>query len=1757
MNENENIKKNKDFESNKKNENKEDLNEENDEESFDKYNSEEESIKDSESENENINENESGKMDIDSKNNEKSNLNENNNLINDELYEIYYENLESKISKKLKEFKENFDDIVNIINLYENYVKYYDFDNNNNNIDTNSNNINTNNKDNNNYLNTQNEIFTIIIKKIFIYIKNNSLDEKIINLISKLNNIFNQKILCLENQEKNKNNFSFNIIENIYLLYEIYSLIFTSSFFIQIPQNFFINSIYKIKIFLENNYNNYFNNFNDESKNKIKIKIDVYIKKILSILILLITNKNLNINFSFNELKEIFYFCFLILKQRIISCSILSIELIIIILEKIEGEDKIFYSKFFENFFEIFSNFFKENSYNYENINNKNKINNFYNSFINFYGSYKIINYNNNNNENNSIFISYISYLFIKFFMFVYNNDNSKFLTNFENFITMLFSFKNNFIIISIIIIIKDLLKIKYNLEFSIVILLLTNFYLSMINIISENNNLDTRINLIILNILHNFFKNFLNDFQQIKNFLLCITKESKCKCFSCDIYNDNLKNEKENNNIFKCFNCGFKTNLILQIIDPLNDDNLNVCGFCNLNSFFEKDNNIFEGQKEFNLINFKNNNNDNNNNNEEEINEKNKVIKMEGNNLYEKFISYQNSLYKNPLLFLKIILLSYIKISNENISKWNKNNINKSFEIFLKIFFNNNNNNKSKEKNMRNNLYEKILKFYNSQKEKFYNLNQDVYICPNTLQYFFFYYYYINFLFAGHYKILCLLINAKNYFFKINLINLKILKNFILFEEKKIIFQNFNINLITPLFNNNSILIREKVFDIFFTLYINKKINSNNFIFILYNNINENSFKIRKKIIQTFSELILNYNEINELKTIFIIFVNIYNNNNESYKIKNLIIDFFYKIFNFNINNNKIDKKIIEYYKNLFTNLIDLTIDILKENCYNNNDLDLIDNNINLNIFSDIFKKINDNLENITNYLFNKFILTTININKESNNLKNNIINKNFITEIQNEKIKCINALILIKIIGKFNKESILIYFEELVDFLIIENFSSKNLNENENSLFKIYEINLNNKIIQLNCDIISIIFEKKNVKNYVIEKLEKNLLNIIINKPSYVMLNALDCYLNLFNKGIFSNKIIILNTKTNNFINNIDNNNNNNIPENIITKSLLLFSYSLYKLNEKDILNIFNNKMNINEINEKFFENLKFFSLNYNSDKNINYINIKTFESLNYFWLKNPDYLLKSKEIIEKIFNNNFGDLNCFEEKNLILTSLIKFLKNINELILKNNKEKNTKNNNNNNKICDYGKIFLFFEKYFPNIFKLIFDNNHVIRLNCIKLIDNVILYGDINLYLILPEIFPLIFDFNNETRFIANNIYFEIFKKNSEKTIFYLLPCLIKSYKFQKKIFVLKKYLNFNIKKINNNLNEINNNNNNENKNEEEFLNTNENIFDYFYHNCRKFKINYEKIFTLKFIEIIKKEFNVDKYNKNNLNEINIENIIKEIEFQNYLFIFICDFHYLSIKNIFKFYLELFNEYETNFYIFKSLLKKLKNEKEEKNFLKIFSYFQNIFYLSFLFLFFQIKYHIFKDETYDLFKIKGFNNIYENLGEKIINTYNEIKIFKLDKMSNIFYDYYYYMKKVFENIKNNNYYEFMNIIKIFINSSIYKIKTTWKNVRKKNMKNIINRVYQDEINNKENKFNLNNDFNVENEDEENVMKESVKKIIKVKNNLNENKSENEKKNKEKDKKTKSENIIKKNRNKTNNKKRRKTNRYEFKDD
>jgi hypothetical protein len=198
-----------------------------------------------------------------------------------------------------------------------------------------------------------------------------------------------------------------------------------------------------------------------------------------------------------------------------------------------------------------------------------------------------------------------------------------------------------------------------------------------MINIISENNNLDTRINLIILNILHNFFKNFLNDFQQIKNFLLCITKESKCKCFSCDIYNDNLKNDKENNNIFKCFNCGFKTNLILQIIDPLNDDNLNVCGFCNLNSFFEKDNNIFEGQKEFNLINFKNNNNDDNNNNNEEENVELNISNLE---IDINQINNDNNYIQNE---------DELAMSGENSNEFAKKYLSSKSKSFIK--FNNN----------------------------------------------------------------------------------------------------------------------------------------------------------------------------------------------------------------------------------------------------------------------------------------------------------------------------------------------------------------------------------------------------------------------------------------------------------------------------------------------------------------------------------------------------------------------------------------------------------------------------------------------------------------------------------------------------------------------------------------------------------------------------------------------------------------------------------------------------------------------------------------------------------------------------------------------------------------------------------------------------------------------------------------------------------------------------------------------------------
>ena len=73
--------------------------------------------------------------------------------------------------------------------------------------------------------------------------------------------------------------------------------------------------------------------------------------------------------------------------------------------------------------------------------------------------------------------------------------------------------------------------------------------------------------------------------------------KFNKCDCFSCAF------NTIDKNKSFKCGKCDINTNLRLQLIDPNKDDDLTICGFCNVNDYFKSFSNIFENEDKLELV--------------------------------------------------------------------------------------------------------------------------------------------------------------------------------------------------------------------------------------------------------------------------------------------------------------------------------------------------------------------------------------------------------------------------------------------------------------------------------------------------------------------------------------------------------------------------------------------------------------------------------------------------------------------------------------------------------------------------------------------------------------------------------------------------------------------------------------------------------------------------------------------------------------------------------------------------------------------------------------------------------------------------------------------------------------------------------------------------------------------------------------------------------------------------------------------------
>ena len=1365
--------------------------------------------------------------------------------------------------------------------------------------------------------------FSFFLQKMFTIIKQNSINHEIISsfsLINKISSIIIDNNVQFINQNEKIEDVTLEICNSCIELY----LLIISCQNIPMPNDFILSSLKYILDFLV-----------EHKKKKLKLTQESYLKKYIETIYQLVSNlKQFNISFSLEEYKNIFSINFNILKRHEFSTIfVFVIEIICTIIEL--TDDNSFINKFIENLLLCFDEFLNRYDYGDENFKFYILNNHVLRHYKFFFGEYKCL---------NSESISLFTYLFLRFFSLLYLKED--FLQNFEKFLLKLFDWNNPNILLCLFCLLKDLLKIKYNVEFCISLILLTNFYLSLSNFIAQPD-IELSKKKFFIHLLDFFFDDLLKDFESMKSSYLCfgiselnctkikknkkklqkLSKNRKCDCFSCQF------TSSKKSDCFYCQECHWKTNLRLQLIDPDKDDNTSVCGFCNMKSFFELCGIIFEKEKELQLI----------ETNEELIEEysKSKISSLqeeesqkeiENRNLFDKFIYYQDIMYKNAFLFLKINLLNFIRVSNKIENKTISNNIDGSFKIFLK--------NLITDQKMKNAVYknftQSVIQFYTVQKERLFNLHQDILIDEETIKYFFFFHFYVNFLFAGHWKIIDIIL-TKGSHWGIKSKSLKILEKFILFEKNDIIFQNFDVNVISPLLCDSSFNIRELSLNILFKLYQNKKIERGNLIYILYENINESSFLIRKRIITALSDLVIEEKEREHLKTIILIFLNKLNDNSESEKIKKLICDYF--IFSFK-NNTKTKNE-------LLFNTIETFIELLKETenilTGNNFICECIKN-----LFESIHGQINTN-DICIDYLTQKYLF------KEDTNIL--------------DIIQCLN---LIKIFSYYDPQNTVIYIEYISNFLMFKK-------ENENK-------NITNRIIQISCEILSNVFSESkeemtiNIKTYLVNKIEASLIYIILNKPIFVMISAIKSYFAMLKRGMIEiDKIANLTLQNFNFIEKIFNSKTIDLkkcPENIISKSLSLFSFVIYCFTEEQINLIFSNSKrkisNSKNIIDYLFEIFEFYTLY----EPINTINFRAFESFGFFWNKFPKYLNKSNHLINFILEH----LQNEDEKIILLRTFYNFFSKISAMC----KENQKKLNSSSKEIIDFGIIHLFFDTFINkfSIF-LIEETNPVIRTSTIHLLKLIIELGNLNVHNILPHVFSSLFDSNNEVRYTAVCMVEKIMKISKEKFFALMKECLKFSFVFQKNNFVSSKYLNSFVKEVVNEEDEV------------KLINTNENVFELLnYKICKANSIEIQKKFLEKFLNILNDNSSLEsRFSNSSLGQI--RECLENFEFYEFVAKLIGDFKFRKKADVFYALDRIYPEFETNFCVFKSKLKSFKESNEQKIDMKFIFQFLVTGLKIFLIRYLEIKYEIFTNEDVENIHLKGwtlFSSEYEIKSESV---------------------------------------------------------------------------------------------------------------------------------------------------------------------
>ena len=1470
------------------------------------------------------------------------------------------------------------------------------------------------------------EVFIYLLKKTFFMLKNTGPNDELINIFNIIQRFAaqiiskNNKYLNMKNKlsisEEDINSLCSITLQQIDFVIELYYIFITIRYLPQ-PDEFIDNSLeYLIKLY---------NLKNGTNKNLNEIDI-VYIKKYIETIHQSIKNrKKLQICLSLEQYKNIYTLGFLLLRDhRQLNIYYFIIEMLCDIIELVD--DNHYIDKFLTEYLLCFNCFIEEYNLVQEKFKNYKFSKNIYSSYLNYFGQYKLI---------NSEDISLLSYFLMKVSCYLYLKNINYFTKFIEDILQKIYSHNNQSFLLYILFIFKDFTKMKYDIEFSISINIITHIYLSIASLLSSSDtNLVCKKFLVI--VLKFFMNDLLKDLKSLRNSYLCFGKQNdelknilhindthetnkkkiknkknkkkdkknnndldielepkpeiKCNCFSCCFSSiDKMKS-------FKCGKCDINTNLRLQLIDPNKDDDLTICGFCNINDYFKSFSNIFENEDKLELVKTNDNifaqyskysksfkkkenkkkKNDSNDDDEkmddiltkteeENLNKDDNNFNKD-NELFDKCVFYQEMMYKKVFLFLKLNLLNFIYISNQIQTQEKNENIYLSFKVFLRSLLQED---KLKDKNYIS-FIENLEQFFKVQKERVFNLHQDINIDEKTIQYFYFFHFYINFLFNGHWKILEILISDKSQFWQIKYQCMKILEKFIDIDKEANIFQNLSVSIVGPLLCDSSLNIREYSFELLFKLYQKKKIKRTDLIYILYNNINESSFIIRKRAIKALSNLVFYEKERDSLKSIILIFLNKIYDNSESDKIKSIIYDFFVQLFKNNLSTNN---ELLYYFLNIIIELFSGSEEI------SGNYSNYLSTQLNL-LFEKIYDKINT-YDIVIDYLMQNYI-----INKDkSNNSQNNENNENLNEELSlTQRMEFIHALNFVQILTKYYKKSISIYIEYFCSLL------------EYNGDIVLH----NNRIIQLSCMIIGNYFEEKksgdNDNSNIIEdedtftikyktlcKIENLLLNIIMNKAPVITFSALETYFKMIKNGVIDvdkiEKFALMNFT---FLKKLKEDEKKilNTQENIISKSLTIFSYIIYSLNDSEILNTFKDiYQTIDIIKEVIFDLFSFYYLfRYNiplqktkriTEQNIYLINLanslstKAFQSFTYFWVRFPYYLLKSDKIIQTTFDN----LENADEKIIVLQSFNRLFK---DMSIKCEESRINKDNS-----FDFGIVHLFFENFIEkiNLF-LVEENCDIVRLEAIHLIKLIIDLGNLNVHKIIPYAFASLFDCINEIRCVAVEIIQKGFSISKDKSLNALGEGLKQAFNFQKKKYGSSKLINSFVKIID--------------PETKEYKSSNENIFELLFYKINKNKIKFQKKILEKYLSCIQEISNMENsLNISSSSNAELKKCLNSFEYYEFIAKLIGDFKFQNSDEVYLVYDKLYMEYENNICVFKAKFKQYKeDESVQKMDMKLINnYLKSGLYL-FLLRFLFIKYQIFSEDQLNDINNEGWKKFLE---------------------------------------------------------------------------------------------------------------------------------------------------------------------------